>query len=63
MLQALLEERFALKVRNVTQAPDTPMGDVLALVVERSNSIMDPLDQEMGWHLSTGHACVVFPGA
>jgi len=42
MLQTLLEERFALKVRNVTQTPDMPMGEVLALVVERSDRTLGP---------------------
>ena len=42
MLQVLLEERFALKVRNVTQTSDTPTGDVLALVVERSDGTLGP---------------------
>ena len=42
MLQTLLEERFALKVRNVTQTADMPMGDVLALEVERSDRTLGP---------------------
>src|SRR5687768_6948252 len=51
MLQALLEERFALKIRYVTQTADIPMDDVLALVVtaatgpsvQRSESGMAPV--------------------
>ena len=42
MLQTLLEERFALMFRNVTETPDTPMGDVLALVVDRSDGTLGP---------------------
>ena len=42
MLQTLLEERFALTFRNVTETPDTPMGDVLALVVDRSDGTLGP---------------------
>jgi uncharacterized protein (TIGR03435 family) len=42
MLQTLLEERFALKFRDVTQSADTPMGDVLALVVDRSDGTLGP---------------------
>ena len=40
MLQTLLEERFALKIRNVTE--DIPMDDVLALVVDRSDGTLGP---------------------
>lgn len=39
MLQTLLEERFALKIRHVT---DSGMGDVLALVVDRSDGTLGP---------------------
>jgi uncharacterized protein (TIGR03435 family) len=42
MLQTLLEERFALTFRNVTETPDMPMGDVLALVVDRSDGTLGP---------------------
>jgi uncharacterized protein (TIGR03435 family) len=42
MLQTLLEERFALKIRNSTQTEDTPMNDVLALVVDRSDGTLGP---------------------
>jgi uncharacterized protein (TIGR03435 family) len=42
MLQTLLEERFALKIRNATQTADSPMYDVLALVVERSDGTLGP---------------------
>jgi uncharacterized protein (TIGR03435 family) len=41
MLQTLLAERFALKIRNLTAA-DMPMGDVLALVVDRSDGTLGP---------------------
>ncbi len=37
MLQRLLDERFALKIRNVTQT-----GDVLTLVVDRSDGTLGP---------------------
>lgn len=40
MLQTLLEERFALKIRDVTA--DIPVDDVLALVVERSDGTLGP---------------------
>jgi uncharacterized protein (TIGR03435 family) len=40
LLQTLLEERFALKIRNVTA--DIPMDDVLALVVDRSDGSLGP---------------------
>jgi uncharacterized protein (TIGR03435 family) len=40
MLQTLLDERFALKIRDVTQ--DIPMDDVLALVVDRSDGTLGP---------------------
>jgi uncharacterized protein (TIGR03435 family) len=42
MLQTLLEERFALKVRNLTESADIPMDDVLALVVARSDGTLGP---------------------
>jgi len=42
MLQTLLEERFALKIRNETQAADSPMYDVLALVADRSDGTLGP---------------------
>jgi uncharacterized protein (TIGR03435 family) len=40
MLQRLLEERFALKIRNVTE--EIPMGRVLALVVDRRDGTLGP---------------------
>jgi uncharacterized protein (TIGR03435 family) len=40
MLQTLLEERFALKLRDATA--DIPMGEVLALVVDRSDGTLGP---------------------
>jgi uncharacterized protein (TIGR03435 family) len=46
MLQALLEERFALKIRNVTETADIPMNDVLALVVDRSGGTLGPKVQK-----------------
>ena len=60
MLQTLLEERFALKIRNATE---TPMDDVLALV--RGPKRRDPgsKGQEVGRHLSPGHAGAVSPSA
>lgn len=42
MLQTLLEERFALKMRNATDTADAPMGDVLTLVVDRSDGTLGP---------------------
>ena len=42
MLQTLLEERFALKIRSVSQSADIPMGDVLDLVVDRSDGTLGP---------------------
>jgi len=42
MLQRLLEERFGLKIRNVSQTADIPMDDVLALVVDRSDGTLGP---------------------
>jgi uncharacterized protein (TIGR03435 family) len=42
MLQALLAERFALKIRSPTETADIPMGDVLALVVDRSDGTLGP---------------------
>jgi uncharacterized protein (TIGR03435 family) len=42
MLQTLLEERFALMFRKATETPDRPMGDVLALVVDRSDGTLGP---------------------
>jgi uncharacterized protein (TIGR03435 family) len=42
MLQALLEERFALKIRSLPQTADSPMYDVLALVVARSDGTLGP---------------------
>ena len=42
MLQTLLEERFALKIRNVSETADIPMDDVLALVVDRSDGTLGP---------------------
>jgi uncharacterized protein (TIGR03435 family) len=42
MLQTLLEERFALKIRNETSTADTPMYDMLALVVDRSDGTLGP---------------------
>jgi uncharacterized protein (TIGR03435 family) len=42
MLQRLLEERFALKIRDVTQTADNPVADVLALVVDRSDGTLGP---------------------
>jgi uncharacterized protein (TIGR03435 family) len=42
MLQTLLEERFALKIRNLTQTADGPMDDVLALVVDRNDGTLGP---------------------
>jgi uncharacterized protein (TIGR03435 family) len=42
MLQALLEERFALKIRNLTETADNPVYDVLALVVDRSDGTLGP---------------------
>jgi uncharacterized protein (TIGR03435 family) len=40
MLQTLLEERFALKLRHATE--DVPMGGVLSLVVDRSDGTLGP---------------------
>ena len=42
MLQTLLAERFALKIRSLTQTADIPMDDVLALVVDRSDGTLGP---------------------
>jgi len=42
MLRTLLEERFALKIRSPALTEDIPMGDVLALVVERSDGTFGP---------------------
>jgi uncharacterized protein (TIGR03435 family) len=42
MLQTLLEERFALKLRGLTGTADIPMDDVLALVVDRSDGTLGP---------------------
>jgi hypothetical protein len=44
MLQTLLEERFALKIRDATQAGDPAgwTGDVLALEVNRSDGTLGP---------------------
>jgi uncharacterized protein (TIGR03435 family) len=42
MLRTLLEERFALKIRNLTQDSDAPMNDLLALVVDRSDGVLGP---------------------
>jgi len=42
MLRTLLEDRFALKIRSLGQAADTPMDDVLALVVDRSDGTLGP---------------------
>jgi len=42
MLQTLLEERFVLKIRSLTQTADIPMDDVLALVVDRSDGTLGP---------------------
>ena len=42
MLQTLLEERFALKIRNVSQTADIPMNDVLALTVDRRDWTLGP---------------------
>jgi uncharacterized protein (TIGR03435 family) len=42
MLRTLLEERFALKIRNLTQDADAPMNDGLALVVDRSDGTLGP---------------------
>src|SRR6185295_13347692 len=42
MLQTLLEERFALKIRNLTETADNPVYDVLALVVDRSDGTLGP---------------------
>ena len=42
MLQALLAERFALKIRNSDQTQDAPMNDVLTLVVDRSDGALGP---------------------
>jgi uncharacterized protein (TIGR03435 family) len=42
MLQTLLEERFALKIRNLTSDADAPMNDVLALVADRSDGALGP---------------------
>jgi uncharacterized protein (TIGR03435 family) len=42
MLQTLLEERFALKIRTPSQTADAPMNDVLALVVDRSDGTLGP---------------------
>src|SRR5688500_3675047 len=41
MLQTLLAERFALTIRSPDTA-DMPMGDVLALVVDRSDGTLGP---------------------
>jgi uncharacterized protein (TIGR03435 family) len=41
MLQTLLEERFALKIRS-RQTADTELNDVLALVVARSDGTLGP---------------------
>jgi uncharacterized protein (TIGR03435 family) len=40
MLQTLLEERFALKIRNLSETAGIPMDDVLALVVDRSDGAL-----------------------
>src|SRR5687768_17337880 len=42
MLQTLLDERFALKIRGLTETADIPMDDVLALVVGRSDGTLGP---------------------
>jgi hypothetical protein len=42
MLQTLLEERFALKIRSLTQTADIPSYDVLALVMDRRDGTLGP---------------------
>lgn len=42
MLQTLLEERFALKIRSLGETADNPMADVLTLVVDRSDGTLGP---------------------
>jgi uncharacterized protein (TIGR03435 family) len=42
MLRTLLEERFALKLRDLTETADNPTGNVLALVVDRSDGSLGP---------------------
>ena len=42
MLQTLLEDRFALKLRAPGDSADMPLNDVLALVVERSDGRLGP---------------------
>jgi uncharacterized protein (TIGR03435 family) len=42
MLQTLLDERFALKIRRPTQTANMPIYDVLALVVDRRDGTLGP---------------------
>jgi uncharacterized protein (TIGR03435 family) len=42
MLQTLLAERFALKVRDATVTTESEMGNVLALTVSRSDGTLGP---------------------
>ncbi|HET9833346.1 MAG TPA: TIGR03435 family protein, partial [Vicinamibacterales bacterium] len=40
MLQTLLADRFALKIRDSSETGDAPIGDVLTLVVDRSDGTL-----------------------
>jgi uncharacterized protein (TIGR03435 family) len=42
MLQTLLAERFALEIRGPAETADTPLNDVLALVIDRSDGTLGP---------------------
>jgi uncharacterized protein (TIGR03435 family) len=58
MLQTLLEERFALKVRT-----EMATVDMLTLVLGRSDGTLGPKVKTWERHLSQGHASAVFPSA
>jgi uncharacterized protein (TIGR03435 family) len=62
MLQRLLEERFALEVRDATNE-DAAMGDVLALVVNRSDGTLGPNVKTWTGPCPPTMPALVFPAA
>ena len=61
MLQTLLADRFALKIQRPDQAADTPMNDVLALVVDRSDGTLGPKVRKWDGTCPAVAPALVFP--
>jgi uncharacterized protein (TIGR03435 family) len=61
MLQTLLEDRFALKIRDATT--EQPMADILTLVVDKSDGTLGPKVRKWDGTCRTAVAQLLFPAA